>query len=366
MTTPEAPASAPARNRLAGFVRLVIIPILVLAIIMVPSFRILQSSRNTGIEARVTCQMRMIKAGTEPADVLLVGSSRTGAGIDPILLEEQFDGDLETAEKAVLTKGSEYDRSLLYRTYTKYRGVPRVLGIQISVDRAERTEPEPSLNYPTDRTFQVFETDVQADMLADLRDRGDANLFNTYVKNEYISEAGFFLTRLDVGADFALRAPTRALNPDEDCTWGTRALSGRWVLGNSKRYFEGETPVPDQATRDQWVEESANFRPVDPNDPYTADELALMHELVDKAYSDGVERVVLFYIPSAGERPEIFDPAWFEQEFPNVTVMDGREAIADDELPGLKWQFFNLNHVNRIAAYYLTMQMLGYVQGDES
>lgn len=360
MTLPDSPSE----DRSGGVVRLIVIPVVLLAAIIVPSLRVLQSAQVEGIQGRLWCQTYMMKTRGAASDVLFLGASRTGAGVDTIIVEQHLVGDLKTAEKGVLTGGSEYDRDLFYRTYTKYRGVPRVLALQLSIDR--RAAPAEPLEWPTVRTFKLFDTDVQASLMTSLRSRGEVSFFDTYVRSRYISEPAFFLERLNVGTDFALRDPSRAWSPEDECGWGTKPVKNKWVLGNSSPYVEGKTKVVPKNQQERWAKNVARIEPMDPDHAYTKSEIALMHDLIDTAYSDGVERVVLFYLPSAGESRDLIDLKWFAAEFPEVTIMDGRTVLVDDARPGLRWQFANLNHVNRFAAYELSVALAAFVQGGNS
>ena len=62
------------------------------------------------------------------------------------VVASELEGELETAEKVVLTLGSELDRNLAYRTYAKYRGIPKVLAIEMSFEhRSELADEQNSL-----------------------------------------------------------------------------------------------------------------------------------------------------------------------------------------------------------------------------
>lgn len=127
--TPTEPES-PLRS---GVVRRVVIPVALLVAIIVPSFRILDSASLPDLNY-VLCQMHIVKSDAPPSDAVFFGSSRTGAAVDADAIAAEFD-TLDTAEKVVLTLGSEFDRDLAYRTYVKHRGVPKVLGVELSFER---------------------------------------------------------------------------------------------------------------------------------------------------------------------------------------------------------------------------------------
>lgn len=342
---------------LTGFVRRVLIPLAALALILIPSTRVLQSASLPDLNY-LLCQTHIIKSDAAPADAVFFGSSRTGAAVDAVAIAEAFNGRLETAEKVVYTLGSEFDRDLAYRTYVKHRGVPKVLALEMSFERyTDRVEEQGTLLRPTGRSTTLFEADVYAAMMSSLRDRGVATFADLYVTSRMETPGGFFFDRLGVGADQALRSPDMAVSPTDECEWKFKPRKGRWVVGNTKPFVEAKAKFPSQRKQERWTKRSLTSRPLDFDDPWTNQEMILLADLVDTAYADGVETVILFYLPSFGEAPDAIDLQGLQARLPNAVIFDGREILDDPERPSLGYQYNDANHLNRLAAYEVSVAL---------
>ena len=334
-----------------GLVRRVVLPVSILVAIVVPSFSILQSASLPDLNY-VLCQMHLVKTSEPPADIVFFGSSRTGAAIDAERVASELEGELETAEKVVLTLGSELDRNLAYRTYAKYRGIPKVLAIEMSFEhRSELADEQNSLVRPTGRTVTLFETDIYQDLLASLRSDGNASLSETYVESTYLSPPGYFFDRLGVGADLALRSPTDAMSPTEECVWTFEPRRGRWVVGDTQPYNDAKGKVPSAKEQRRWTRAAESWRRFDLEDPLTQAEVMMLNDMVDSAYADGVETVVLYYLPSFEAPAAMIDIEGLQERISNAVIFDAREVLRDEARPLLQLQYYDAFHLNRFAAY---------------
>jgi hypothetical protein len=339
-----------------GSFRRVVIPLVLLLAIIVPSLRVLSTASGLPTWDRNLCQMSLIRSGEQPSDVVFLGSSRTGAAIDVERFEQTFGGDLQTAEKVVFTLGSELDRNLAYRTYVEHRGVPRVLAVELSFERyTDRVIDQGSLYRTTSRSETLFEARAYRQMLASLRSRGDAPLADTYMRSAWSTPGGFFFRRLGIGFDFAMRDPSLALDPSDTCAWPNDPREGSWIVGNSEPYDEAKAKIPQQEKLDRWTRNSGRMRPLDLDDPYTEQEMVLLNDLVEQAHADGVESVFVYYLPSYAERADSIDLDAVSGRLPGVEVFDARTVMGDPQRPSLRLQHFNANHVNRFAAYEISV-----------
>lgn len=357
--------SAPDRNTLAfahGFVRRIVLPIAILIAILVPSFSILQSASLPDLN-NMLCQMHLVKSAEPPSDIVFFGSSRTGAGIDVVAVAATFDGRLETAEKFVLTRGAELDRNLAYRTYVNYRGTPKVLAIELSFERRkDRIEEQETPIRPSGRTATLFEMDVYQDLLASLRSSGDATLTSMYFKSTFQSVGGYFFERLGVGADQALRSPSEAIPPTDECVWKFTPRRGRWVVGDSMPFIEAEAKVPSARRQKRWTKAAAKHRLLDFEHPWTQQEMMYLEDMVDTAYANGVETVILYYLPSFQEQTDVIDLEEVQIRIPEATIFDGRTVLNDSTRPSLQLQYRDGNHLNKFAAYEISVAIAAFAE----
>lgn len=344
-------------------VRRMLLPVAVLAAVVVPSFRVLTTAGELETWNYSLCQTTILRDDAPPSDVLIMGSSRTGAAIDAVRVAESFTGSLDTAEKAVYALGSEFDRDLAFRTYLQHRGVPKVLVVEASFERyADRIVDQGSMYVPTGRAATLFGADVFADLTADMRDSGSVSLSDTYLESNWRSTPWFWIERLNQGFDLAVHNPRIALNPREECTWKYQPRSGRWVVGNSEPYVEGSVGNPPRRKIDRWSSRSERFLPLDLGDDWTKQELALLNDLVREAYDAGVESVVLMYLPSFGERPDVIDLDAVRAAVPETEIFDGRDVLLDPTRPNLRYQYFDVNHMNRFAAHEISVSLAALVE----
>lgn len=359
------PTETPSPNILSGSIRRVLIPLVALAVILIPSSRVLQSASLPDLNY-VLCQTHIIKSDARPADAVFFGSSRTGAALDAVAIADAFTGNFVTAEKVVYTLGSEFDRDLAYRTYVKHRGVPKVLALEMSFERyTDRVQDQGTLLRPTGRSTTLFEADVYGGMVASLQDRGDASFADLYVTSKLETTGGFFFDRLGVGVDQALRSPDMAFSPTDECEWTFKPRKGRWVVGNTKPFVEAKAKFPSKKKQERWTKRSLTSRPLDFDDPWTEQEMLLLEDLVDTAYADGVETVLLYYLPSFGEAPDATDLVGLQSRLPEVIIFDGREVLDDPVRPSLGYQYNDANHLNKFAAYEVSVAMAAMAESGE-
>lgn len=346
-----------------GLARRVVAPVAVLAVIVVASNNVLGSTSLADLD-RQLCQTALAKADEAPADIVLLGSSRTGAAIDPIAIENGFGGTLETADKIVLTLGSEFDRNLLYRMYAEHRGPPRVLAIESSFERRpDRIAEQGTVLGPTGRTMTLFGSNLFGDLMGSLRAEGKVSLTDVYVRSELPSVPSYTFDRLGIGVDQALRNPAVAVSPIDECSWSDAPRPGRWVDGAAETYVEQAAKKPGKKKQARWIERLADSRAFDLSDPWTEQEMALLTDLVATAYDDGVETVILYYLPSFQEDPGVIDLDAIQARIPGLVIFDGRTTLDDSARPKLQFQYHDRNHVNRFAAHEISVAIAELAEG---
>jgi hypothetical protein len=110
------------------------------------------------------CNLSLTRSGLPPADVLIIGSSRSGAALDPIAMQEMlayaFADAPPTVERIALGHNPLRASHALLENYLQTRGAPRVIALEImfmtqrSVDRLAR----PGLSLPPEQ--YIFRRDL--------------------------------------------------------------------------------------------------------------------------------------------------------------------------------------------------------------
>jgi hypothetical protein len=341
-----------------GAVRRVLIPILALCMIIVPAFNWLRPGRVPGAYFE-RCQGEQLRNGKPPADLVLLGASRTGFGIDEQILDRDIpDERAASTEKVVLLGSSEADANLGLRSYVHNRGVPKILGIELQYSRFRGADaPKQQAISLTNRSYALFGVRDYADYLGSMADDGEISWTDTYVRSRMNSPASFFMKHLEIGVEHALRDPAQALRPFEDCD--RRSLSV-WEPVDAMPY-SAETPDPPQKLLDSMERNAERYRPIKLASSRAQGETAVLRNLVEFARGQGVEEIFFYYFPSFGEDTLGIDFAEVEAEFPGVEILDFRSVLWDDSRPGLRLQFRDSAHVNTYGAYEVTKKMIDYV-----
>jgi hypothetical protein len=353
----EQPPTKAAPDLRRGVLGRVVIPIALLVVIIGSSFRALSSAKLPKI-GFLTCQMQLLRTDQPPADVVFFGSSRTGAAVDTTALAGALDGHgVRSVEKVMLTLGSELDRDLLFRTYTRHRGVPKVLAIEVSFERNPGRLKAEGMLRPTGRTATLFDAEVYAEFVGDHRARGQAGLFNTYVRSRFQSTPSFFFDRVGAGFDHALRTPQVVAFPVERCGTAWTEKEGRWVTDNSQPYDEATATKPSGKKQKKWKSQLAKYHSINFRTPWAKQELLLLRALVDYAFEVGVQQVLLYYLPSFRESPKAIDLRRLQALVPRATIFDGRTVMFDPARPTLQYQHFDANHINKFAAHEMSLAL---------
>lgn len=360
------PSSSAAGSRIgARPLRRVVIPIVVLAILFVGSERVLGSASlpswpllrsRSGLPVWQLCQMNQIRTPGRPSDVLVMGSSRTGAAMDQKLMSRLQGGGPRSVERVAYTYGSPLDRDLAFRTYVGERGAPEVLGIELAFDPPKAGDPSPYA--ATARTHVMFDASVYRGMVKDLRRRQDVPLSDTYWWSRLQATPGYALRRVDAGTDLALRDPRAALSPTKQCN-GQRM--GYWDNAGLARPSTQLEPLTPRRAR-IWNRQITTRRPIDLDATWAQAKLKLTRDLVDYARRQGVEKVVFYHLPAYHEPADALDLDRIRREFPDVPIFDARPILENPDLPLLREQYGSASHVNAIGAYVLSQAFLDFVR----
>lgn len=333
-------------------VRRLVVPVIALALIVVPSYRWLRAGHVPGKYVN-RCQAKIFEDDAPPADLLLIGASRTGFGIDENLVDLRLAGDHEhRTEKIVLLGNAESDANMALRTYLRQRGAPESLGIEILITRTAGDSAPPRLSAAlTNRSYALFGAKAYAGYLDALVDRDVVGVSDVYARSHMPSPVKFFFEHLQIGLDNAFRNIDQVLDPLGDCT---RTVLPVWGPVAAAPYTDA-TPQPTQRKLDRLARESERYVPINVDSRRAYGEIAALRDMVKLARSAGVRNVFFYYFPSFGEPADVIDLRRVSELVPGAAMFDARPVVSDPTKPGLDLQFQDRAHLTKYGAYEVTV-----------
>lgn len=339
-------------------VRRVVLPIFVLALVFVPSYRWLAAGRVPG-KYLDRCQAAIFEESAPPADLLLIGASRTGFGIDNDLVDLRLGGDHRT-DKIVLLGNADSDSNMALRTYLRERGAPDTLGIEILITRTGGDSVAARYGAGlTNRSYALFGADAYRGYLGSLIDAGVLDYADVYARSHFPSPLKFFFDHLQVGFDNALRNLDAVADPLKGCE---KSVIPAWGPVAAVPYTES-TPRPSEAKIENLKKEIQRYVKVNVDSRRASGELAVMRDMVKIAREAGVKKIFWYYFPSFGEDPEMIDLDRINELVPVDAVFDARSVISNPDKPGLDLQYRDRAHLTQYAAYEVTTSFVEFMKG---
>ena len=341
-------------------VRRLVVPVLALALIVVPSYNWLRAGRVPGKYVN-RCQALVFESDAPPADLLLIGASRTGFGIDEQIVDLRMSTDVDhRTEKIVLLGNAESDANMALRTYLRERGAPKVLGIEILITRTVGDSAPARFGAAlTNRSYALFGADAYAGYLGSLRDADVVSRGDVYFRSHLPSPVKFFFDHLQIGFDNAFRNIERAIDPLTDCS---RTVLPVWGPVAAAPYTDA-TPRPSDRKIENLKKEVARYLPIDLDSRRASGEIAAMRDMVRIAREAGVEKVFFHYFPSFGESSEMIDLARLSEMIPESAMFDSRPVVGDPTKPGLDLQYQDRAHLTKYGAYEVTVAFVDFLKG---
>jgi hypothetical protein len=332
---------------------------LVLALVFVPSYSWLRAGRVPGRYVN-RCQAVVFEDDAPPAEVLLIGASRTGFGIDDDIVDRAMSPEGEhRTEKIVLLGNADSDSNLALRTYLRERGAPKMLGIEVVITRvAGETMAARYGASLTNRSYALFGADAYDGYLSALIDNGVLDHSDVYARSHFPSPLKFFFEHLQVGFDNAFRELDRALDPLDDCE---RTVLPVWEPVAAAPFTDA-APRPSDRKIANLNKEIERYVDVDVDSRRASGELAVMRDMVKIAREAGVEKIFLYYFPSWGETPDMIDLGRVAELVPTDGMFDVRPIISDPSKPGLDLQYRDRAHLTQYAAYEVTAGFIDFLK----
>lgn len=335
------------------WVRRLVIPVAVLTVVLVAADRVITSS-DSGLEYFTWCSTEQLVVDEPASDLLVLGSSRSGLGVDPPWIEEQLGGP--SVERITFGSNSELIKDLGLRTYLRERGAPETLVLELGFE--QHSAAFEALHGPAPEPFDVgselpvaMDAMTYTDLISDLVAHGDIGRSDLLLRSTIVSPAQFAADRLDSGLAVALRHPGSVVDRATiECRPDIKIMGTRWVWGTSRPYQPNRIKEPDPAELQHLEDSASTFKGVDFDDRFTEDELALTRDMIRTAREAGVENVILLYLPAYGKAGSVVDVEEIRSLFPDEPLIDGHRVMSDPSKPLLRYQFVNVTHVNRIGA----------------
>jgi hypothetical protein len=341
-------------------IRRLVVPIITLGLIVVPSYSWLRAGHVPGKYVN-RCQAQVFEVDAPAADLLLVGASRTGFGIDDDLVDLRLSATQpHRTEKVVLLGNAESDANMALRTYLRERGAPRNLGIEILITRtAGDSAPARFGANLTNRSYALFGADAYSGYLGALVDRDVIGLADVYARSHLPSPAKFFFEHLQIGFDNAYRNIDQAVDPLGHCT---RTVLPVWGPVAAAPYTDA-TPRPSDKKIANLTKESERYVPINVDSRRASGEIAAMRDMVKIARDAGVRNVFFYYFPSFGEPTNVIDLQRVSQLVPGAGMFDARPVVSDPNKPGLDLQFQDRAHLTKYGAYEVTDAFVDFLEG---
>lgn len=323
------------------------------------------SRQNFVIQEAFICAIDKVRSDEPAANILFLGSSRMGAAIDLVYIQNQMalhldDPDI-TVERLAILSSWPTQYSTLIREYVANRGAPDLvifLPTYAVTDKSifhgtplfnERTEMMADLGTLSDVQARFLENDNKPSWKR-LSQAG----WNSTPERWLYRTTNYILSALKYPLD-TLTGEQNHCSPSRKDSLARRKVWPYNVVTDVNEPFsnpDAKLMSPENILLAEEV--SGNHLPFDPRDPVRRFEAAEIRDVVDIFHAEGT--VVYFtIIPSFG-RTEVFPDtlAGLNEVFPDVPFIDSYPAFSDLTEAQRKLAFRDSKHQNIIGATYIS------------
>ena len=314
-------------------------------------------SRSFPLDQSIECVYQMADLDAPAADILFLGSSRTGRGIDPVYVQDRLatEHGMDSSVERIALPGSfaQQYRPVL-QSYLDVRGAPDVLFLQVLYNfRPERqSHIDIPINPGQNLAFATLGEVVDIHRTAVLNP-GDA-LVPRWLDREYLNLPASLLARFELTVFAALKLPVHM-------------VQGRRTACKDEIMFRHNHPirlfgdlsddiefVPE--TTQQRTKRAANekvtdgYLPIDPSAPWRAFENQQMQKVIDIATQAG-STVVLYYLPALGEEhfPETVEQD-FATLFPQTPLIHPMSLYDGPQAKEIAVSYYDTHHFDKYGA----------------
>jgi hypothetical protein len=321
------------------------------------------------VPAVVTCAYQLGALDAPGADVLFIGSSRTGRGIDHGYIMSQLKADTGRdirVERLVMTRPEVPQFRPLIRRYVEQRGAPKEVFLQLLYNFDP--DRQSTWDVPVNGIRNIAMTDLaemaEIQTTAQLNDHG--TVLPRTLENGYLSLPVVALTKLEANIYSALRWPGQKLLGRLDPCQGRQLqiqANDRWVFNSVTDDLAFSLTDRQQRILAVNARRAAKFLPMAPTDPMRRFENDQMHHIISELQAAG-SRVHLLLMPALGdtelsqaEREDL------ETAFPGLRIVQPYDLFKGAAGAELAQSFADTHHATPFGALQYSRYFASVIAG---
>lgn len=336
-------------------------PFVVLAICLLAA-TIGQSLRTNDFTPQVTCGYMLAELDAPPPDVLFIGASRVGRGIDAGYIQSRLASEYG---KDLRVERVSFNRPYInpYRPVVsrmiEHRGAPRLVMLQLLYNfKADR---QPTIDTPINPPGNVVYASIAelADIQFNARLNPGRSILPRQFEAEYQSFVEVLLAKMENNIFSALRYPFKMVRGKEfrcdgrDLHTQAHDLLLYNDISDDLR-FEPLTSPEDLARRKKDEATVAEFLPMDLLSDARRFERQQLQDLVAQLQQAG-SKVILILLPALHEREiDAKALAEIEQSFPGVPFVHPFSVYQGELGDQLATSFADSHHLDHFGALHLS------------
>lgn len=311
----------------------------------------------------VHCAYDLAHVNRPAADVLIVGNSRSGRAIDAAYVERNLREKINraiTVERMSVTRADIAQFNILSRHYTRTRGFPKYVILQLMYNRFP--DEQNQIGLPIHKSGSIAYGNID-----DLRELQNSQYLNeegallpSQIKKGYRVFLAVMVEKVIAQVYAGLYYPSRLLLGKVDfprCTEDMRRRqSDAWLYGNIPDVVPIEAPSNEVAGSESWRKASGKYLQIDPNAEFRAFENDQMHRLIE-LFEEGGSEVILTIFPHVSEPMDANIRSEIANEFPDQKFIDivtpFQEEVGDQEIK----YYLDIEHVNVFGAAVLSRHL---------
>lgn len=299
------------------------------------------------------------------ADVIFIGTSRTGAGIDPAHIAAQLSAERDiatTADRLITWRSDMVHLNLMVRDYLEHRGAPKVAVIELTYLPVEERGPQNvHAPYLEPRSYHFAAPSHLRDLITEMGDGAGLPLLNSELR----TVAAFASNKQAVSLYHFIRQPLGILkDPATRCTPGRRARtegprSGLVFASVGDADPATAEPVKPRLRADFSVEDPAYGRMYEAN----LYENMLFENTVQLLKAAGVEKVILARLAPYPNTPLDRTPmTGGPRVAADVDIVDVAAVLPEEWRLRMSRQYRDNVHLTPDGARDLSDFMVAYLQ----
>ncbi|MEM8686924.1 MAG: hypothetical protein AAGF81_06330 [Pseudomonadota bacterium] len=313
--------------------------------------------RTYALTPSSACVYTLAEQNAAPADVLFVGTSRMGRGVDAGYMEKRLAaqyGRQVTVERISLSTSNVTQFRPVIKRYVEARGAPKLVFLQLiyNFKPEERRSADMPVNPPRNVAFAPLDELLQIQNEARLNDH--ETVLPRSLEAGYMSIPAMLLAKVEMTIVAALKYPAHRFLGR---TTGCRGAEMHRHMNPTRLYntiddqvtFQPETEA-GKKTRLANLKITQAYLPFAPLSPVRRFENQQMKAMIDQMEKGG-SKVVLAYLPALGEReiaPEVLNE--IKTAFPTTPLVHPMSLFAGEDGDKLAVSFVDTHHVNHYGA----------------